>query len=152
MSAECLRHFKPSSYKIQNDKLTFEFLPSNCNYRCFQQIIGSFDYLSCLYCLKFRTQLDTSHPTLRLITAIIGPKTFQIVFIDTVLLAGIADHRNKFGELSGPADEAAAMSQWQWINATLGNSTADYLWVAGHYPVWSVCEHGPTQVRLYFPV
>jgi hypothetical protein len=26
----------------------------------------------------------------------------------------------------------------------LANSTADYLVVAGHYPIYSVCEHGPT--------
>ena len=30
------------------------------------------------------------------------------------------------------------------IESTLAASTADYLIVAGHYPVWSVCEHGPT--------
>ena len=75
-----------------------------------------------------------------------GPKTFQIVFIDTVLLAGLASHDDTFGALPGPADTEVALTQWQWINETLANSTADYLWVAGHYPVWSVCEHGPTQV------
>jgi len=30
------------------------------------------------------------------------------------------------------------------LAATLAASTADYLFVAGHFPVWSVCEHGPT--------
>ena len=77
-----------------------------------------------------------------------GPKTFQIVFIDTVLLAGLASHDDTFGALPGPADADVALTQWQWINETLGNSTADYLWVAGHYPVWSVCEHGPTDILV----
>jgi hypothetical protein len=41
-------------------------------------------------------------------------------------------------------DKVLALDQWTWIEQTLGNSTADYLWVTGHYPVWSVCSHGPT--------
>jgi hypothetical protein len=47
--------------------------------------------------------------------------------------------------LSVFADQKVADDQWTWIQQTLANSTADYLWVTGHYPVWSVCEHGPTQ-------
>ena len=35
--------------------------------------------------------------------------------------------------------------QWTWIEDTLRSSTAHYLLVGGHYPVWSVAEHGPTQ-------
>ncbi len=31
-------------------------------------------------------------------------------------------------------DEKIATDQWTWIEETLANSTADYLWVTGHYP------------------
>lgn len=94
--------------------------------------------------------------------------------IDTVVLAGNTDfHNHTFhGYLGGPADGAAAEEQWifvrhstwyssslfklwfftaalvQQIEATLSASTADYLIVAGHYPVWSICEDGPTQVLI----
>ena len=39
-----------------------------------------------------------------------------------------------------PVDEA----QWTWIQATLEASTADWIIVVGHHPVWSVGEYGPT--------
>lgn len=32
-----------------------------------------------------------------------------------------------------------------WIETVLAGSTADYLIVAGHFPVYSVCQHGNTQ-------
>lgn len=32
-----------------------------------------------------------------------------------------------------------------WSYVLLVDSSADYLLVAGHYPVYSVAEHGPTQ-------
>merc|ERR1712046_208058 len=38
----------------------------------------------------------------------------------------------------------AAQTQYEWLETTLANSKADFLFVNGHYPVWSVCEHGPT--------
>lgn len=47
--------------------------------------------------------------------------------------------------MPGPANAMAAASQLQWIDETLANSTADYVIVAGHYPVYSAAEHGPTQ-------
>ena len=40
--------------------------------------------------------------------------------------------------------KADAADQWTWIENTIKASTADYVLVAGHYPVYSVCEHGPT--------
>ena len=79
--------------------------------------------------------------------------TVQVVLIDTVVMAGasdVLDARGRITEalpgsaLRGPASRAAAVTQLQWLKTTLANSTADYLIVAGHYPVYSVCEHGPT--------
>ena len=83
-----------------------------------------------------------------------GDATIQFVMIDTVVLAGNSDVRDpETGEvleelggdrLPGPADKQRAQTQMEWLEATLKNSTAEYLVVAGHYPVWSICEHGPT--------
>ena len=47
--------------------------------------------------------------------------------------------------LSGPESITLSESQWDWLEDTLRSSTADYLMVGGHYPVWSIAEHGPTK-------
>jgi tartrate-resistant acid phosphatase type 5 len=80
-----------------------------------------------------------------------GDATLQYVMIDTVELCGSSsgmagdDEVDLLGrELPGPADAVKADAQWAWINETLAASTADFLVVAGHYPVYSICEHGPT--------
>jgi len=79
--------------------------------------------------------------------------TLQVVMIDTVELVGLADDGFTVDGIhgprvtsgySGPADPLRAEMQWDWLNSSLARSTADYLIVAGHYPVWSICEHGPT--------
>eukprot|EP00730_Choanoeca_flexa_P012571 TRINITY_DN4400_c0_g1_i1.p1 TRINITY_DN4400_c0_g1~~TRINITY_DN4400_c0_g1_i1.p1 ORF type:complete len:334 (+),score=89.66 TRINITY_DN4400_c0_g1_i1:60-1061(+) len=73
----------------------------------------------------------------------------DVIFIDTVLLAGNSDDLDdKFGQLPGPADVAAAESQWKFIETSLANSKADYVFTAGHYPVWSGCSHGPTDILV----
>jgi len=71
--------------------------------------------------------------------------TVQFVFIDTVLLAGITDPVDRSIPPKGPLSVTQANQQWAWINETLQSSKADWIIVAGHYPVWSVAEHGPTQ-------
>lgn len=73
----------------------------------------------------------------------------QFVMLDTVTIAGNShiDGKNvqlAGSELPGPADQLRADQQIQWLDQTLSESKADYLIVAGHYPIYSVCEHGPT--------
>lgn len=75
------------------------------------------------------------------------------VMIDTVVLSGGSADPETLEELRGseypgPLDVEVAETQWDWINKTLATSTADYLVVGGHYPVWSICEHGPTSVLV----
>jgi hypothetical protein len=41
-----------------------------------------------------------------------------------------------------------ASSQWTWIEDQMKASTADFLLVAGHYPVYSPGEHGPTSTLV----
>ncbi|VDK69290.1 unnamed protein product [Cylicostephanus goldi] len=84
--------------------------------------------------------------------------TVDVVFIDTVVLCGnTADfERGTFIDILThpqhepmyPKDRLEANKHWKWINDTLNSSTADYLFVAGHYPVYSVASHGPTKCLL----
>jgi tartrate-resistant acid phosphatase type 5 len=74
--------------------------------------------------------------------------SLDVIFIDTVDLAGssaISDEADPhyYDKLAFRPKEAAA-TQWDWIETQLKASTADYLIVAGHYPMYSVCSHGPT--------
>ena len=72
----------------------------------------------------------------------------QFVMIDTVVLSGNSDLDDGTeldgDQLPGPESMDAADAQLAWIETTLSNSNAKYLVVGGHYPVYSICEHGPT--------
>uniref|UniRef100_A0A915I4F7 Calcineurin-like phosphoesterase domain-containing protein n=1 Tax=Romanomermis culicivorax TaxID=13658 RepID=A0A915I4F7_ROMCU len=48
----------------------------------------------------------------------------------------------------GPKDRHLAEKRWKWIENQLSNSTAEYLFIAGHYPVYSTADHGPTQCLI----
>mmetsp|Transcript_553 Transcript_553/g.1439 ORF Transcript_553/g.1439 Transcript_553/m.1439 type:complete len:456 (-) Transcript_553:172-1539(-) len=87
----------------------------------------------------------------------------QFVFIDTVILAegasmALAEEKMKSGlpPHLKPEDidkwkkwagqrKAMAKLQLEWFEHALNTSTADWLIVAGHYPVFSGGEHGNTQ-------
>jgi hypothetical protein len=76
-----------------------------------------------------------------------GSVSIDLILIDTVSLtgAGVADesHPDYFKPLPA-VGRAQDQAQWDWIEAQLKASTATYTVVGGHYPVYSVCEHGNT--------
>lgn len=76
--------------------------------------------------------------------------TVEIVMIDTIVLAPSSwDEPVPYpAELLAPGHEKMRASSWQWVTDAIRNSKADWLFVAGHYPVWSVAEHGPTEALV----
>ena len=74
--------------------------------------------------------------------------SLDVIFIDTVDLSGSGVTSNeedpRYYDKLAFRPKAAAATQWDWIEEQLKASTADYLIVAGHYPMYSVCQHGPT--------
>jgi hypothetical protein len=50
-----------------------------------------------------------------------------------------------YGIWSDPVHDAMCAAQLAWLDAQLAASTAGFLLVAGHYPVFSACAHGNTQ-------
>lgn len=74
----------------------------------------------------------------------------EIIMIDTVQLAGFHDVESELllghsHPLPGPADPILANTTLAWIEEKLRKSDADYLLVAGHYPIYSACLHGNTK-------
>ncbi|KAI6225391.1 Tartrate-resistant acid phosphatase type 5 [Aphelenchoides fujianensis] len=89
-----------------------------------------------------------------------GTRTVDIVFIDTIVLCGNSidvGGRSVFSWLLARrrvpnrpdpqwADEAER--QWKWVEQQLSDSTADYLFVVGHYPIYSISSHGNVQCLI----
>ncbi|XP_029440943.1 tartrate-resistant acid phosphatase type 5 isoform X2 [Rhinatrema bivittatum] len=69
--------------------------------------------------------------------------TLAVLMIDTVTLCGNSDDFQS-QQPEKPLSQELATQQMSWLKRRLAASRDDYLLVAGHYPVWSVAEHGPT--------
>lgn len=74
-------------------------------------------------------------------------KTLTIIMLDTIMLCGNSDDFSD-QKPKGPLRAVDANRQLIWLQDRLARSQADFLLVAGHYPVWSVSEHGPTDCLL----
>lgn len=74
-------------------------------------------------------------------------KTLTILMLDTIKLCG---NSNDFSDEKPrrPLSSLEANRQLEWLQERLARSEADFLLVAGHYPVWSVSRHGPTACLL----
>lgn len=71
--------------------------------------------------------------------------------IDTIDLTGYNDYEENDPRYFDPLPTFSRLKseqQWSWIENQLKASTADYLLVVGHYPVYSVCEHGNTDTLV----
>ena len=68
----------------------------------------------------------------------------------SILDAGFHDLESEtllgyFHPLPGPESSVQASMALAWVEEALQKSDADYLLVAGHYPVYSACSHGNSQ-------
>lgn len=73
-----------------------------------------------------------------------GGKTVDILMLDTVLLCGNTGYDTEGDQPHGPENTRVAEDQWAWLEQKLGTSQADFILVTGHFPVYSIAEHGPT--------
>uniref|UniRef100_A0A8C5LIQ0 Tartrate-resistant acid phosphatase type 5 n=1 Tax=Leptobrachium leishanense TaxID=445787 RepID=A0A8C5LIQ0_9ANUR len=70
-----------------------------------------------------------------------------LLILDTVTLCGNSDDFVS-RQPGGPLNEKVANMQLEWLEGKLLSSKEQYVLVSGHYPVWSVAEHGPTHCLL----
>ena len=75
-------------------------------------------------------------------------RAVEILMIDTVTLAGLSDDDCPGCELPGPPSVEAAEAQWAWLEERLNASNADFLWVGGHYPIYSAGQDGTTPLLV----
>ena len=78
--------------------------------------------------------------------------TIDLIMIDTVDLCSkndiLDEEDERYFEPLPFLPKSYAGDQWEWIETQMSKSKADYLLVAGHYPVFSVCRHGPTETLI----
>ncbi|XP_041454392.1 tartrate-resistant acid phosphatase type 5-like [Lytechinus variegatus] len=73
----------------------------------------------------------------------------SFIMIDTVSLSGTTDDSNVLQQPTKPKDLFLVEKQFSWIEDQLKATMNDtYVIVAGHYPVWSIAEHGPTELLV----
>ncbi|XP_059140215.1 tartrate-resistant acid phosphatase type 5-like isoform X2 [Physella acuta] len=66
-----------------------------------------------------------------------------IVFVDTVLLCGNT-RDDDMRQPKEPVDKKIADAQWDFVQNALKMSKSDFLFAAGHYPIYSTSYHGST--------
>jgi len=87
--------------------------------------------------------------------------TVDFIVIDTVVLCGNGLENEAFIDrelefVGGKADAGKpgalrvrlAKQHWEWLEQELNQSSANFLWVTGHYPIWSSGDGGSNQCLI----
>lgn len=75
--------------------------------------------------------------------------TLDLILLDTVLMVDDdLTGTSNFTDYPHVRSKDYNPEQWQWLEQQLNQSTADYLLVGGHYPVYSICSNGPTPTLI----
>ncbi|XP_077326456.1 tartrate-resistant acid phosphatase type 5 isoform X2 [Lithobates pipiens] len=72
----------------------------------------------------------------------------RLLMLDTVVLCGNSDDFHGDQPMFAENPKLANI-QLEWLKKKLETAKEDYLLVVGHYPVWSIAEHGPTHCLLH---
>lgn len=81
-------------------------------------------------------------------------RNLEILMIDTVVLCGRVGNEHfihneiKYLRPDVKNREMLAEEQWEWLEQELNASSAHFLWVSGHYPVWSTGIHGSSRCLI----
>eukprot|EP01059_Diplonema_ambulator_P012558 TRINITY_DN2292_c0_g1_i1.p1 TRINITY_DN2292_c0_g1~~TRINITY_DN2292_c0_g1_i1.p1 ORF type:complete len:343 (+),score=144.90 TRINITY_DN2292_c0_g1_i1:47-1075(+) len=70
--------------------------------------------------------------------------TMDFFMIDTEILVGENLNATSQEMWQSRFDQQRADEQLQWLEYQLERSSAHYVWVSGHYPIYSTCRHGTT--------
>jgi hypothetical protein len=78
----------------------------------------------------------------------------EMLLFDSVVMVGNTDTVHANGSVTEvplshlhEQNDSLATEQLAWLKERIESSTADYLWVGGHYPVWAIGQDPPTGVR-----
>lgn len=80
-------------------------------------------------------------------------KKLRIVMFDSVETSGQSyeDEDGNIVKATGPANLEASQSIFDWVEKSLAESDADYLFTAAHYPVYSGGRHGNVMISSALP-
>jgi len=72
-----------------------------------------------------------------------------VIMIDTVMLCGNTNYdESSHGQPNGKTSQYMVNEQLEFIEQKLAGNRNQYIFVAGHFPVYSAAEHGPTECLL----
>jgi hypothetical protein len=79
-------------------------------------------------------------------------KKLRIVMFDSVETSGMSYmHDNGTVFRAGPTNLEASQAILDWVEQSLAESDADFLFTAAHYPVYSGCSHGNVMLSTTLP-